>query len=42
MFDGIGEIQTNLGRGQATTRTGKFLDGTMSKIEDGVQFLKYS
>ena len=39
MFDGIGEIQTNLGRGQATTRTGKFLDGTMSKIEDGVQFL---
>tara|TARA_R100000541_G_scaffold637_1_gene4061 strand:+ start:3729 stop:7469 length:3741 start_codon:yes stop_codon:yes gene_type:complete len=39
MFDGIGEIQTNLGRGQATTRTGKILDGSMSKIEDGVQFL---
>ena len=39
MFDGIGEIQGNLGRGKATTRVGKILDGTMSKLEDGVQFL---
>ena len=39
MFDGIGEIQSNLGRGQAVTRPGKVLDGAMSKIEDGVQFL---
>ena len=39
MFDGIGEIQQNLGRGQAVTRPGKILDGAMSKLEDGVQFL---
>ena len=39
MFDGIGEIQAGLGRGKATTKAGKLLDGTMSKIEDGVQFL---
>ena len=39
MFDGIGEIQQNLGRGQALTRPGKILDGAMSKLEDGVQFL---
>ena len=39
MFDGIGEIQQNLGRGQAVTRPGKILDGAMSRLEDGVQFL---
>ena len=39
MFDGIGEIQENLGRGQAVTRPGKVLDGAMSRLEDGAQFL---
>ena len=39
MFNGIGEIQKTLGRGQANTKLGTGYDATMSKIEDGVQFL---
>jgi hypothetical protein len=39
MFNQLNELQAATGRGQATTRFGKVVDGTLSELEDAVSVL---
>jgi len=39
MFNQLNELQQATGRGQATTRFGKVIDGTLSELEDAVSVL---
>jgi len=39
MFNQLNELQQATGRGQATTRFGKVVDGTLSELEDAVSVL---